>query len=53
MIEQILALALVFGLLGLLALWTRKRSPVRRRLDVVESTALGQGRTVVVVRAGS
>lgn len=53
MTQQIVGLAIVFGLLSLLALWTRKRPSAGRRLDVLETTALGQGRAVAVVRAGS
>ena len=53
MTGQTLAVALVVGLLGLLALWARRRAPSNRRLDVIETTALGQGRAVAVVRAGS
>lgn len=53
MTQQIIALAVVFGLLGLLALWARRRPTANRRLDVVETTTLGQGRAVAVVRAGS
>ena len=53
MTQQIVGLAIVFGLLGALALWARRRPVPSRRLDVIETTALGQGRAVAVVRAGS
>jgi flagellar biogenesis protein FliO len=49
----ILSYALVFGLIGALALWARRGAAGRRRLDIVETAALGQGRSVAVVRAGS
>ncbi len=53
MTAQLVALGVVFGLLGAVALWARRRAAPARRLDVVETTALGQGRSVAVVRAGS
>jgi len=51
--QQFAGLVVVLGLLALLALWARRRPGGPRRLDVVETTPLGQGRTVAVVRAGS
>ena len=46
------SLALVFALLGLLAWWSRRNGGAQRRLQVLETAALGQGRAVAVVRAG-
>ena len=45
--------ALVLAALAALAWRLRRVRPAGRRLDVIESASLGQGRTVAVVRAGS
>jgi flagellar biogenesis protein FliO len=44
---------LVVAVLTALAWRLRRARPAARRLDVIESASLGQGRTVAVVRAGS
>jgi flagellar biogenesis protein FliO len=52
MTAEVYSLALVFALLGLLAWWSRRQGVRKRRLQVLETAALGQGRAVAVVRAG-
>ena len=52
MAPELYAIALVFALLGLLALSSRRAKPPKRRLAIVETAALGQGRAVAVVQAG-
>jgi flagellar biogenesis protein FliO len=46
------AIAFVLALVGLLALWSRWRAATKRRLEVVETAALGQGRAVAIIQAG-
>jgi flagellar biogenesis protein FliO len=53
MAPEIYSTVVVLACLALWALWLRRSAEPKRRLHVVETAALGQGRAVAVVRAGS